>query len=144
MISLEMIVVVLAQHEIDVVDMDHYESLMQMMAMPSSKWHVELVNLPPRVWISIDDRVEFTNYDGLCEYNDELQREEQRREDQRDDLPLQPKRAQFWQTRYRSQLGLDPSSSLAREYVEVGGVGIEVSALGAHGVARETPRAKHG
>lgn len=60
------------------------------------------------------------------------------------DLPLQPKRAQFWQTRHRSQLGLDPSSSLAREYVEVGGVGIEISALGAHGIARETPRAKHG
>lgn len=93
--SLERIVVVLGEYEIDEQDMADCESLVQM--MPSSKWCIKLIKVPPRIWISDDDRVEFDNYEDLCEYNDELHRVETKREEQREQEEWEE---EYWRRRH--------------------------------------------
>ncbi|KAL7621085.1 hypothetical protein AAE478_008397 [Parahypoxylon ruwenzoriense] len=79
MLSLEKIVVVCGEYDINEEVMALRESLMQ--RMPSFKWSIELTKVPPRVWISDDDRVEFDNYEDCCRYNNEMYRREMEREE---------------------------------------------------------------
>jgi hypothetical protein len=48
-------------------------------------WTVELTKLPKKVWISIDDRVEFDNEDDCDAYNEEWHRRELQREQEQED-----------------------------------------------------------
>ncbi|KAM5348919.1 hypothetical protein ACJ41O_008742 [Fusarium nematophilum] len=78
--SLEKIVVVYGEYDIDEEVMALCECLMQ--RMPSCKWSIELAKVPPRRWISDGDMVEFDNYEDCCRYNDERDRREIEREEQ--------------------------------------------------------------
>ncbi|KAH6871631.1 hypothetical protein B0T10DRAFT_553329 [Thelonectria olida] len=77
--SLEKIVVVRGEYDIDEEVMALRECLMR--RMPSCKWSIELTKVPPRRWISDDDMVEFDNYEDCCRYNNEMYRREMEREE---------------------------------------------------------------
>ncbi|MBE3048491.1 hypothetical protein IMZ48_39515 [Candidatus Bathyarchaeota archaeon] len=79
MTSLEKIVLVGEEYEIGEEVMALRESLMQ--RLPNGKWSIELTKVPPRVYYSQDDRVQFDNFEDCCDYN-EFRREEQRERDE--------------------------------------------------------------
>lgn len=81
--SLEKILVVRGEYDIDEEALASRESLMQ--KMPSIKWVVEFTKVPPRVWISNDDRVEFDNEEDCSRYNDEMSRRELEREEREEE-----------------------------------------------------------
>lgn len=65
---LEKIVVIPGEYDINEEVVAFRETLTQ--RMPNSKWCIELKRVPPRVWISDDDMVEFDNHEDCCKYND--------------------------------------------------------------------------
>ncbi|VUC31621.1 unnamed protein product [Clonostachys rosea] len=72
--SLENIVVIHGDYDIDEETVASCEALRK--KLPSMKWSIELTKVPPRTWISDDDRVK---------YNDELQRREEERYEQQEE-----------------------------------------------------------
>ncbi|CAH0045752.1 unnamed protein product [Clonostachys solani] len=72
--SLEEIIVIQGEHEIDDEIVADCEALRH--RVPSIKWLIELRKLPPRIWISADDRVE---------YEEEVIRREQERFEREED-----------------------------------------------------------
>ncbi|KAJ8131808.1 hypothetical protein O1611_g1813 [Lasiodiplodia mahajangana] len=83
MSSLERVVVVLQQYGIDEEDIAGRERLMQ--RMPSPKWCIELKDMGRKIWISIDDRCEFDNYEDCQRYDDEYYIEEMKREEEKEE-----------------------------------------------------------
>ncbi|KAI1396933.1 hypothetical protein F4819DRAFT_473651 [Hypoxylon fuscum] len=85
MSSLEKILITCGEYNIDDDTKAFYEMLTQ--RIPSSKWCIELIELPappPQTWISSNDMVEFDNYEDYCSYEEEterLERKEMEREE---------------------------------------------------------------
>ena len=82
MLSLEEIIVVCGEYNINEETLASCESLMQ--KIPSSKWSIKLTKVPPRVWISGDGRVEFDNPEDCSRYDDEQYRMEMEMEEERE------------------------------------------------------------
>ncbi|OAA33091.1 hypothetical protein AAL_00556 [Moelleriella libera RCEF 2490] len=80
--SLESILIMRGEYVIDGEVLALRESLMQ--RMPSPKWSIELIEIPPRRWISADDRVAFDNCEDCYAYDEELSRLEWEREERRE------------------------------------------------------------
>ncbi|TGJ86688.1 hypothetical protein E0Z10_g2014 [Xylaria hypoxylon] len=57
----------------------------QMKKIRDRRWSVEVTKIPKKVWISIDDRVEFDNEEHCDAYDEEWQRRESQREQERED-----------------------------------------------------------
>lgn len=55
-------------------------------------WTVEVTKLPKKVWISIDDRVEFDNEEECNAYDEEWHRREWQREQEKED--------EWWEEEY--------------------------------------------
>ncbi|KAK1762468.1 hypothetical protein QBC33DRAFT_551950 [Phialemonium atrogriseum] len=77
--SLEKIVVVREEYDIDEEVMALRESIMQ--RMPSCKWSIELTKVLPDVWTSCDDRVVFDNYEDCWRYDAEMLNRQMEREE---------------------------------------------------------------
>lgn len=96
MTSLDRVVIMHGWYNIDEDTRATRDRLMQ--KMPSKKWVVQLVQLPPRYWTSADDRVTFDNYDDCYAYDCEtLSREVEQREDEQWEEEMQRRRNDpFW------------------------------------------------
>lgn len=79
--SLEKIVVTCAVFTINEEAMAARETLMGI--MPNDKWIVEFYQLPPKVWISTNNMVEFINEEDCSSYNQQMYTREQELEERR-------------------------------------------------------------
>lgn len=78
--SLEKVTVILCQYGIDEEDIADHESLIQ--RMPSSKWCIELKDMGKKIWTSTDNRYEFDNYEDYERHEEEIYRQEMKREEE--------------------------------------------------------------
>jgi hypothetical protein len=60
-------------------------------------WTVEVTNLPKKIWISENDRVQFDNYEDCDAYNDEQRLLEWQREKEKE----KEKEDEEWEEYYR-------------------------------------------
>lgn len=93
--SLEKFIVVCGEYDIDEEVMILRENLVQ--RMPSSKWSIELTKVPPRLWISDNDMVEFDNEEDCCRYNKEMDRLDMEREEREEQ---EQEEAEYWRRRH--------------------------------------------
>ncbi|KAI0869268.1 hypothetical protein GGS24DRAFT_479210 [Hypoxylon argillaceum] len=50
--------------------------------MPSSKWCIELKDMGKKIWTSTDNRYEFDNYEDYERHEEEIYRQEMKREEE--------------------------------------------------------------